>query len=61
MCLRVSMDDCVYPKYNIFLWTYRSKLLVAKTQSLFRQTNSPPATDAEVVTANVLHCLTSTV
>ena len=48
VCASVREHARVYPMYNILLWTHRSKLLIAKTQSLFRQINFPPVTDAEI-------------
>ena len=58
VCLHVCLQYiCTYLIYNVELPIlpslllgsfYRSKL-IAKTQSLFRQTKSPPVTDAEMV------------
>ena len=52
VCECVSMHmrtRCIMYVTITFVWTYRGKL-IAKTQSLFRQTKSPPVTDAEMVT-----------
>ena len=40
---------CTWCSYSVLLYYHRSKL-IAKTQSLFKQTKSPPVRDAEMVT-----------
>ena len=59
VCLYICVPGTAIMYYYTitFVWTYRSKL-IAKTQSLFKQTMSPPVTDAEIVTKKYLGKIT---